>query len=532
MKASDYIVKYLESEGIRDVFGIPGVGCGHFVNSLRHSGIRNHLMYHEQGAAFAACAYGQASKKIGVAYATAGPGATNLLTGIANAYVDSAPSLYVVGDKDQDTLKGDMKIRQRASQEIDIVSMAKPVTKMSVQIKNVDELPDLLHKAIKVATSDRPGPVLLDIPSDIQRAELLMDEVRKYDPDVTQDYHAEVDLIISTIETAKRPLLLVGNGVKQAGLMDYVHRISINYDLPLVATVACEDETFFFDNYIGFIGIDGEKAANTALNQCDVLVTMGARLNIKQVGNKRTNFAKQASIIRIDIDEEELKYKVRDEQSVVADLKFLLPELVKASESKHQNTEWVEKCRNSRKDNACAPSANKVGDGIMQELCYALPENIGITLGIGSHRRWFVRQGIVKKNWEIYQSGAFASMGYSLPAAIGVYWATGKPVVCIDGDGGSMMNLQELQTIKRDNLPITICLFNNHCLGDIMEFQKKVFDKNYMATTEDSGYLAADFESIAKSFGLKYFKADENDITRLFDMDTSKLIEFVIPSNE
>lgn len=526
MKVSDYIVGVLEKENVTDIFGVPGVGCGHFTDSLIRSSIRNHLTYHEQGAAFAACAYGQASGNIGVAYATAGPGATNLLTGVANAYVDSVPTLYIVGDKDLDTLKGDLKIRQKASQEVDIVEMARPVTKWSYQITEVRDVQYALEKAFYIARSGRPGPVLLDIPSSIQRMEYC--EGQRFAPDGRKEF--DVHSLTDIINSCSRPLFLVGGGVRQAGMMGQLKAVSSKANIPIVATVVCDDEFFDFENYIGFFGVDGDVCANQAIRDCDALICLGTRLNIKEVGTERTRFAQQARIIRIDIDQAELDYRLGDEEVIHADLKDVIPALLAEASALKEKEVWVKR---DIKRNEKAASSNGAALELTCALAEQIPENVDITVGIGSHRRWFISGRVVKKGWRIFQSAGLASMGFALPAAIGVHFAAKRPVVCLDGDGGLMMNVQELQLLHRENLPITVVVFNNRCLGEIMEFQKKIFGGNYFATTEETGYLSADFEALAAAFKLAYRRVSSIDELKLLKADFSGpgLIEVVIPAD-
>lgn len=497
MKVSDHVVSILERENVRDVFGIPGVGCGHFTDSLSRSSIANHIVYHEQGAAFMASAYGQATKDLGVAYATAGPGATNLLTGIANAFVDSVPALYIVGDKDLDSLRGDRDIRQKASQEVDIVKMAQPVTKWSYQIRDGGQVRWAMERALYIARSGRPGPVLLDIPSDIQRMEYRGGD--GFAPEAEAGFDPQG--LIGQINACARPLLLVGGGVKQAGLIEAVRMISSACNIPVAASVVCDDELFDLANYLGFFGMDGDSCANEAVADCDLLICCGVRLNIKEVGKDRRGFAAQAHIVRIDVDQAELDYKVGDEELIRADLKSVIPALLAHVSEISGKSTWVR--RNIRKNDAAATS-NRAAFEMMNALTERLPEQVDITVGIGSHRRWFISSRIMKRGWRIYQSAGLASMGFALPAAIGVHYAAKRPVVCIDGDGGLMMNVQELQLICREKLPITVVVFNNRCLGEIMEFQKKIFQGNYVGTTETTGYQSADFQALARAFGMDY----------------------------
>ena len=326
MKVSDYIVKFLENQKVFDIFGIPGVGCGHFMNSLIGSKITSHLVYHEQAAAFAACGYAQTALNVGFAYTTAGPGGTNLITGIANAFCDSIPTVFMVGEKDLSSLRGLMKTRQKASQEVDIVNICKPITKWSYQITNKEEVRYVLEKAFYIAKNGRPGPVLIDFPSDIQRSDIQPEILPAFNKP-KYDYSNYNSIIVESLKESKKPLLLIGNGIKQSNLEKEIAEISNSLNIPIVTTLVCIDVLTDQSNKIGYIGLDGDYAANKAINECDLLITFGARLNFKQVTENRHNFAPNAKIIRIDCDINELEYKIRDEISICADLKCFIKDL-------------------------------------------------------------------------------------------------------------------------------------------------------------------------------------------------------------
>lgn len=534
MKVSDYIVRFLEEKGIRDIFGIPGVGCGHFMDSLIGSQIRSHLVYHEQAAAFAACGYAQAARRTGFAYTTAGPGGTNLVTGIANAWCDSIPVVFMVGEKDLASLKKDSRMRQKASQEVDIVDVARPITKWSYQPRTPQEIRQVLEKAFWLAENGRPGPVLLDIPSDIARADVDADALPHFEAPKPEDVKDAAARAAEELKKARKPLLLIGNGVKQAALEEEAMGLAQRLHIPVVTTLLCADLFRVPGQCLGYIGIDGSPAANRAVKECDLLITLGARLNFKQAPGERASFAPQAAILRVDCDPSELAYKVRDEAAICADLKYFIPELKKALEGMPPcEAGWLEECRAHAQGSRRKKSLNQTGDAFMRVFSDNMPPDTEITVDTGSHRRWLISQFEFKEGQRLYQSAGLASMGYALPAAVGVYYATNRPVVCMDGDGGLMMNLQELQFICREHLPVTVIVFNNRCLGDIMEFQKKIFGKRYFTTTEDSGYQAADFKGLAAAFHMDYrlvSSLEEAEEIR-FAAGGPQMIEVSVPSN-
>lgn len=534
MKVSDYMASFIEAQGITDVFGVPGVGCGHFMNSLYNTNVKNHLVYNEQGAAFAACGYAQASRNVGFAYSTAGPGGTNLLTGVANAYADSVPTVFMVGEKDLESLRGNLKMRQKASQEVDITNVAKPITKWSYQIQTKEEMRFVLEKAFYLARHGRRGPVLLDIPSDIMREEINPEDLKGYDPEANTVSQDDLDIIIRSLNSATRPLLLVGNGVKQACLEDAISNLATRLNIPMVSTMISFDVFFNYPNHIGYLGMEGDVAANRAVSECDLLLSLGARLNFKQVNNNRESFANNAHVIRVDCDQDELDYRLRDETAICAEVESLIPALIENEDKfiKH-DLQWLNKYTGPETEHQRKPSPNKVGDSFMKEATKYIPENTFITIDVGSHRRWVLSQIEPRVGQQVLQSSGLCTMGYALPAAIGAYYSNKKHVVCIDGDGGIMMNLQELQAVNAGQLPITIFVFNNNCLGDIMEFQKKIF-KKYSLTTVSSGYKAANFKGIAAAFDFQY-----SEITSIeefknvnYNLGKPQLIEVRVPSNE
>ena len=534
MKVSDYIVGLLESYKVTDVFGYPGVGCGHLMNSLKGSKIASHLVYHEQAAAFAACSYAQASKKTGIAYTTSGPGGTNLVTGIANAYCDSIPTIFIVGDKDLATQRGDSKQRQRTSQEIDVTAIAVPITKWSYQIKTPGEVREVFEKAFYLAHEGRPGPVLIDFPSDIQRAEVNPDELKGFAAPEAINYTEEVKQVITKLASSKRPVLLVGNGIKQAALEDEIIEFAKRLNIPVVTTLVCFDLFVGEKNMLGYIGMDGNYTANHAVNNCDLLITLGARLNFKQVCNNRQTFASNAKVIRVDADQAELDYKLRDEDKICADVNTFVPELIKQTEDfKPFDESWLSSLVDEKKKEKKRVALNSVADAVVGKISELVPAHTPVAVDTGSHRRWVMSNFKFKEGQRLYQSSGLVSMGYSLPAAIGLYYATKKPVICFDGDGGIMMNLQELQYLTREQIPVTVIIMNNRCLGDIMEFQKKIFAGNYFTTTEETGYQAADFKALAAGFHLKYTLIKSSEEVDFMNLECTEpnIIEVQVPSN-
>lgn len=509
MKVTDYIIEFLIEKGITDIFGYPGGVICHLMDSAtKYPQIKAHTNYHEQGAAFAACGYAQSSGKLGVAYSTSGPGATNLVTGIANAYYDSIPTLFLTGQVDTYAEKGDYPVRQRGFQETDVVSITQSITKYAVRVDDVNQIKYCLEKAYAIAFEGNPGPVLLDLPADVQRAEVDLDTLESY-KEVEKDNNNNnkaIDELIGLIQNAKRPAFLVGNGVKICGCIPSLSRILNVVNIPSVFSLPAFD--VLPNNHplnYGFIGTNGHRYANFVLGKSDLIISIGSRLDIRQIGLAREKFAPEAKLVRIDIDEESLRYKVHDDEvQIVADLRVFLPALQTAlmSTKMPSFSEWIKVCDTFKKE--LTGFDDKYWNEMVAKLSERVRDNINITLDVGQNQLWFAQSFKVKEKQTVYMSAGHGSMGYSLPAAIGICYGSEKPVLCVNGDGGLMMNVQELQFIKRENLPIVVLCINNYALGMIRGFQERNFNCNYINTTNNSGYLSTDFKKLAEAFGFTY----------------------------
>ena len=320
MKVTDYIIEFLISRGVTDIFGYPGGVICHLMDSVtKYPGkIEARLNYHEQAAAFAACGYAQETCGLGVAFATSGPGATNLMTGIANAYFDSIPVIFLTGQVDTYALKGEIPIRQCGFQETDIVSMAKPITKYAVRVDDPTEIKRELEKAYSMAIGGNPGPVVIDLPADVQRANIEIEKCMDYTDEAESetDYKAIAAALNKELQNASRPCLLIGNGVKQAGMAQGVKGLIKRLNIPAVFSMPAFDTLPYSDHLnFGFIGANGHRYANFVLGKSDLIIVIGSRLDLKQVGSNREDFAPRARIIRIDIDAGNLEYQ--DRKSVV-----------------------------------------------------------------------------------------------------------------------------------------------------------------------------------------------------------------------
>ena len=523
MKASDYIVEFIEKQNITDVFGYPGGMVTHLMDSLSKSSIRSHVTYHEQGAAFAACGYAQTTGKVGVAYATSGPGATNLITGICNAYFDSTPTLFITGQVNTFESKGDLGVRQRGFQETDIVSIVKPVTKYAVRITDASRLRFHLEQAFHIAQKGRKGPVLLDIPMDIFRADIDPDMLEGFTPHETEP-ESSFDELLDAIGASSRPVILAGSGIKTAGAVKLLNEVSAHLSIPVITTMLAVD--ICKDSY-GFIGAYGSRTANFIAAKSDLVISLGARLDVRQIGANRSAFAPDACIVRVEIDKDELSLKAHeDEIQINADVKDALKAML-TIQARPVN-EWNNVCDTIRDE--LKDIDNKLPNKLVQKISDMIPEGAVITTDVGQNQVWVAQSFNVKADQRIFFSGGHGAMGYSLPAAIGCALASGREVYSFSGDGGIQMNIQELQTIARENIPVKIILFNNCALGMIRHFQEMYFDNNYVQTIPSGGYTVPDFGAIAGAYKIPYTCVEDvSDIDeKLFAQEGPQFIEVKI----
>lgn len=534
MKASDYIVEYLINKRITDVFGYPGGMVTHLMDSFSKytDRIQAHVAYNEQGAAMAACGYAQASGLTGVAYATSGPGATNMITGICNAYMDSIPTVFITGQVNSFEQKGDYKVRQRGFQETDIVMMVKPVTKFAVKINSVDKLKYYLDYAFYVAHEGRKGPVLLDIAMDVMRDEINPDEFTGFAEEKDSINLTQEDLIhiIEILKKAKKPVILLGKGCHNVRTLAALLNES---RIPVVSSMIAIDIKANLEHYYGFIGAYGDRVANFIVAKSDLVLAVGARLDVRQVGAKRENFAPDSKLIRIDIDKNELEYKVHeDEIAVQADGHEALKQILRF-EGNLASEDWIDTCEQIRTELQGYDDLKP--NHFVSAVSDIVPDEAVITTDVGQNQVWVAQSFKIKDSQQVLFSGGHGAMGYSLPAAIGAYYATKKSVYSFNGDGGLQMNIQELQWVSRDNLPIKIIVFNNNALGMIRHFQEMYFKCNYYQTTPQGGFDAPNFEDLAKAYRLGYGRVDSvNDVEmvkKAMRDEKPAIIEVKIPEN-
>lgn len=537
MKATDFIVEFLISKNISDVFGYPGGMVTHLIDSFSkyENLISAHLNYHEQAAAFAACGYAQSSLKTGVAYATSGPGATNLITGICNAFFDSIPVIFLTGQVNTSESKKKLKIRQKGFQETDIVSMVENVTKFSAYVDSKEKLKYYLEKAHYYANEGRKGPVLLDIPMDIQNSDISSELLGGFNSN-------EKDLIdnisklnvSSLIKNSKRPCILIGAGIKNSGMVKKARILFKSLNIPVISSMLAFDVLANDDPLnFGFLGAYGDRYANFIVAKSDLIIALGSRLDLRQIGAKKENFAVEADLVRFDIDKNEFDNKIKENEiQIYMDINQAIPWLFDIFNNLNNDfSVWLSICNiiKNKLKNIDFKKPNKFIEIISEKIL----DDVVITTDVGQNQVWVAQSFKLKNNQKVLFSGGHGAMGYSLPAAIGAYYGFKRPVICFTGDGGFQMNIQELEFISRENLPITIILLNNKSLGMIRHFQEMYFESEYTQTMKNGGYTTPNFEAISKAYGLDYQKIEllEDIGNIMFDYQNPSLIEIFLPEN-
>ncbi len=497
MNGAQMTLDVLERHGVDCVFGYPGGAIMPIYDALYDSKVKHYLCRQEQGAAFAALGYAKASGKVGVCMATSGPGVTNLITGLADATADSVPVVAITGQVPSILMGTD------AFQEIDVLGLSLSVTKYAFQVSHADELESTLHRAFEIATSGRPGAVIVDIPKDIQVGQV---NPRPVLVDTAPEYLASQEAIEDAnrlLLSSQKPILYVGGGVSLGNAVDELREFARRSKIPTVSTLkglgSVEKDS---PDYLGMMGMHGTKTANLAVQACDLLIAVGARFDDRVTG-KLAEFAPHAKVLHLDIDPSEVSKLRVANVALLGELKNSLPQL--ASPESIEN--WRQHCLSMKQDYGfkyLLNDDNQTGfidaPSLLNQLSYQLPANSVITTDVGQHQMWVAQHMQFDQPRDFLTSGALGTMGYGLPAAIGAQLSRpDNSVVAVTGDGSFMMNIQELGTIKRFHLPVKILLIDNTKLGMVRQWQSLFFDKRFSETDLSDN---PDFIKLASSFDI------------------------------
>lgn len=526
IKLSDYIVKSLEKHGVKHLFIVSGGGAMHLNDSFGKSKKIKYVCNHnEQACAIAAEGYARVNQQLAVVNPTTGPGGINCLNGVFGQWTDSVPVLYISGQvKRSTTIASCPKIplRQLGDQEVDIISVVRPLAKYAVMVTEPQEIKYHLEKAIYLATHGRPGPVWLDIPLDVQSAMIDETKLKEYNPAEDELKLAPADKKIEELNTllkaSKRPLIIAGHGIRIAGAQKEFIQLLRKLKIPCVTTMNGFDIVEHKEPlYIGRIGTVANRAANFVLQNADLVISVGSRNNIRQVSYNWENYSKNAKLVCIDIDKAELdKPTLKPAIKIQADAKDFILKFAKIAQTKTGVKEWNDWCLSIKAkyppvEEAKRPEHKPIeAYYFINKLTQLFAENQVVVGANGTAFLLPFQVGEVKKGQRYIWNSGNASMGYDLPAAIGACFANGeKSTICLAGDGSIMMNLQELQTILNYKLPIKIFLLNNDGYISIQQTQNAFFNGHMTACTRDSGVILPNFTKLAKTLGFKTVKVDK-----------------------
>lgn len=493
MNGAQWVVHALRAQKVDTVFGYPGGAIMPVYDALYDGGVEHLLCRHEQGAAMAAIGYARATGKTGVCIATSGPGATNLITGLADALLDSVPVVAITGQVAAPLIGTD------AFQEVDVLGLSLACTKHSFLVESLQELPRVMAEAFHIASSGRPGPVLVDIPKDIQLASGDLEPYFATVDDVISFPQEWVDQARQMLSQAKKPMLYIGGGVGMAQAVPALREFLAATQMPVVCTLkglgAVVPEYAY---YLGMLGMHGTKAANFAVQECDLLVAVGARFDDRVTGKLNT-FAPHAKVIHMDIDPAEMSKLRQAHVALQGDLNTLLPALQQALSI----DAWRQYAADLRREHAWRydhPGEAIYAPLLLKQLSERKPTNSVVTTDVGQHQMWAAQHLEFDRPENFITSSGLGTMGFGLPAAVGAQVARPKDtVICISGDGSFMMNVQELGTVKRKQLPLKMILLDNQRLGMVRQWQQLFFNERYSETILTDN---PDFLMLASAFGI------------------------------
>ena len=541
LSGSEAVIQSLIAEGVDTIFGYPGGAIMPIYDALYHyeDQIKHILVRHEQGASHAAQGYSRVTGRTGVCFATSGPGATNLITGIADAQIDSTPLVCITGQVPSALLGTD------AFQETDVVGISMPVTKWNYQVTRPEEIPEAISRAFYIANSGRPGPVLIDITKDAQFGEFdfeykKCERIRSYHPYPTLNME-NVEQAADLINNAKKPYLLIGHGIlisqAQKQLTQFVEKSGIPFASTLLGLSAMPDD---HPLYVGYLGMHGNYGPNVKTNECDVLIAIGMRFDDRVTGNL-ASYAKQAKIIHVEIDPSEIDKNVKTDVAINADAKVALMALTEKVNS-NSYPEWLSefhKCDEEEYKKVIANEMNPQSEGLRMAEVVGLLSNKTkgeaiVVSDVGQHQMVTSRYYKFQKSDSNVTSGGLGTMGFALPAAMGAKLAQpDREVIVIAGDGGFQMTLQELGTISQYGINVKVIILNNNFLGMVRQWQQLFFDKRYSFTEMSN----PNFQLIAQGYGIATNKVEHradlvDSIQQMLDHDGPYLLEVVVEKEE
>ncbi len=545
-RGADCLADWLKVQGITTIFQLSGGMIMQIIDSLHLAGGFSIVtVQHEQAAAFAAEAIGKLSGRPGLAVATSGPGAINLLTGVGSAFFDSSPAMFITGQVNRHERKNELPIRQLGFQETDVLTMAGPITKKTFEVSTFEDLLPILNTALETSMGGRPGSVLIDLPMDISRATVNSYEepTRIERPLGPSASAAAIARILELRKQSQKPLILAGSGVRGSHSAEILAEVATRLDIPVVwSLLAVDCLPSEHPHNVGMIGTYGNRWANIALSEADFLLVLGSRLDIRQTGADTKSFKGGRPIVHVDIDSGEINARIHGCEPICADVRQVLDALNEAETSGIQPcTDWKNSIRQLRSEWPDTKELEGRIDGInpnhLMHVLSASGQAAAYCVDVGQHQMWAAQSIKIHEGQRFLTSGGMGAMGYALPAGIGAacHYNSKKPIVVIAGDAGFQLNIQELQTVKRNNLPIKIVIVNNRAHGMTRQFQDSYFGSRYEATVW--GYDTPDFAKVAEAFGIKGLSVSDPDklnaaITELWkDPLAPALVEVMIDTH-
>lgn len=556
MRLADFVIDFLAKKNIKKVFTVSGGGSIFLCDALfKTKKLKYISCHHEQAVAFAAESYSRLKNKTGAALVTTGPGGTNCLTGVACCWIDSVPTMFISGQVYLDQTIKKTRLRQIGVQEIDIISMVKNFTKYSVLIKKPNEILYHLEKAYYETTNGRPGPVWIDIPADIQNAEIDINKLKRFNPPKTKKKLNKLDnqikKIAKLLAKSKRPVIHVGHGGRISNCAEKLRKLVDRYKIPFALTWNASDLVeSSHPSYIGRPGAFAERGSNFIIQNADLYISVGTRLPFMVTGYNSKDFARKAKIVMIDIDSKELKNtRVLANYKLKTDAGYFLDKLVKELPKKiHLDKNWLDYCKKVRKKYPIVLDQYKKQKKTINSYYFIdilseilKPKDVVVTdMGlsfVGTHQAFKV-----KKGQRVFTNSGHAPMGWGLPAAIGAYYASieskgKKNIICLTGEGGLQMNIQELATVLHHKIPIKIFIYNNGGYLTIKQTQQLGFESRIMGSDYESGLSFPNYKLISKSHSIKYFKISDtkkikNSVLKILKINEPVICELILDSEQ
>ena len=530
MKLTDYVINFLVKQGIGHIFGFTGGAVVHLFDSAdKNQNIDTIFCHHEQAVALAAVSYAKVTNNLGAAIVTTGPGGSNAITGVLAAWQDSIPTVFISGQSRIDHVSRGKSLRQLGTQEFDILSIVKPITKYAEMIEDPKKIRYHLEKAVYLARNGRPGPVWIDIPLNFQWAQIEPNKLSAFEPEegeVEQPHSLDsvlksCDQVYALLTEAKRPLILSGYGIRLANAKEEFEKLINILNIPFISTWTASDIIpTDHPRYTGRLGIAGQRGANLAVQNCDLLICIGSHLSIPLTGTMLGAFAREAKIVIVDIDDNELNFrKSRINHPIKCNARLFLHEMLKHPSLHHQRDmdSWIVKCTNYKK-------YNEIPNNWFNQRKYVNPyvfmdilsnelkgEEVIVVDGGGTNLYISFQALKVKKGQRLILSSGIAAMGTGLPESVGACFANGKKMtICLSGDGSMQLNIQELQTIIHHKLPVKIFVMNNEGYLAIRHTQTQFLESKYIGSSNDGGLALPDFKKVAKAYGMKVARINSN----------------------